>query len=377
MAGLYLHIPFCKQACHYCDFHFSTNQEKKREIIHAFVHEIELQRDYLKGEPLNTLYFGGGTPSLLSQEELSLLMTTIRNSFPISSSPEITLEANPDDLSLERLVWLKELGINRLSIGIQSFDDKVLQFLNRAHTATAAQTSVEMARSAGFENISIDLIYAIPIQDDNGWARNIEQALALNPNHISSYSLTIEEKTAFGRWAASGKLKVKDDAFAAAQLIMLVDKLETNGFEQYEVSNFAMPGFQSQHNSSYWKQQKYLGIGPSAHSYNGTSRQFNISNNHLYLKALEKSSIPATVEVLTNAEIINDYLLTTLRTSWGASLVVLKENFNFNLMELHTAYVHSLLANGLARIENETLILTKAGKLFADKIASDLFVVNS
>jgi len=377
MAGLYLHIPFCKQACHYCDFHFSTNHEKKEEIIRAFVHEMELQKGYLNGEPLDTIYFGGGTPSLLSREELSLLMASIRNYFPFASSPEITLEANPDDLSMDTLLSLKELGINRLSIGIQSFDDEVLQFLNRAHNAKAAQTCVELARKAGFENISIDLIYAIPVQDDDAWARNIERALALNPNHISSYSLTIEEKTAFGRWAASGKLKVKDDEFAAAQLIMLVDKLEAKGFEQYEVSNFATHGFQSQHNSSYWKQQKYLGIGPSAHSYNGTSRQFNISNNHFYLKSLEKNSIPATVEVLTKAERINDYLLTTLRTSWGASLVALKENFNFNLMDLHTSYVHSLQENGLAKIENETLILTKAGKLFADKIASDLFVVNS
>jgi oxygen-independent coproporphyrinogen III oxidase len=376
MAGLYLHIPFCKQACHYCDFHFSTNQEKKAEMIQAFVREIQLQKDYLNGEPINTIYFGGGTPSLLLPEELRLLMETIRKYFSVSPSSEITLEANPDDLTKEKLLQLKESGINRLSIGIQSFDDEVLQFLNRVHNSVAAENCVHLARKAGFDNISIDLICAIPNQDHQAWAKNIERALALKPDHISSYSLTIEEKTAFGRWAASGKLKVMDDEFAAAQLIMLVDTLEKNGFEQYEVSNFALTGFQSQHNSSYWRQQKYLGIGPSAHSYNGVSRQFNISNNHLYLKSIEKNSIPATLEVLTQAEMINDYLLTTLRTSWGANLRTLKENFKYNLMDEHELYIKSLAAKGLAQIENGTLILTKAGKLFADKIASDLFVIN-
>ncbi len=376
MAGLYLHIPFCKQACHYCDFHFSTNQEKKLEMIHAFIREIELQKDYLNGESINTIYFGGGTPSLLTPEELRLLMDGILKYFSVSPSTEITLEANPDDLTKEKLLQLKELGINRLSIGIQSFDDEVLQFLNRAHDSTTAEKCVELARNAGFDNISIDLIYAIPNQDHTAWTKNIEHALVLKPNHISSYSLTIEEKTAFGRWAASGKLKVMDDEFAAAQLILLVDKLEEKGFEQYEVSNFALPNFQSQHNSSYWRQQKYLGIGPSAHSYNGVSRQFNISNNHLYLKSIQENSIPATLEVLTQAEMINDYLLTTLRTSWGANLRTLEENFNYNLMIEHELYIKSLAAKGLAQIENGILILTKAGKLFADKIASDLFVIN-
>ncbi len=375
MAGIYLHIPFCKQACHYCDFHFSTNQGKKQEMIGAFVREIELQKDYLDGEPINTIYFGGGTPSLLSPGELRLLMDTVRKYFSVSPSSEITLEANPDDLTKETLLLLKESGINRLSIGIQSFDDEVLLFLNRAHDSIAAENCVELAREASFENISIDLIYAIPNQDHEAWAKNIERALALKPNHISSYSLTIEEKTAFGRWAASGKLRVKDDEFAATQLIMLVDKLEEKGFEQYEVSNFALPNFQSQHNSSYWRQQKYVGIGPSAHSYDGNSRQFNISNNHLYLKSIENNIVPATIEVLTRAEKINDYLLTTLRTSWGANLQTLKENFNFNLMMEHEPYIKSLAAKGLVQIENEMLILTKTGKLFADKIASDLFMI--
>jgi len=344
-------------------------------MLHAFVREIELQKDYLPKKPLDSVYFGGGTPSLLSDKELSLLMEAIQRNFSISSSAEITLEANPDDLTKEKLLLLKESGINRLSIGIQSFDDDVLQYLNRAHNTEAAQNCFGLARDAGFKNISIDLIYAIPNQDHQAWEKNIDRALSLKPDHISSYSLTIEAKTAFGRWAATGKLKPQDDEFAATQLILLVKKLEESGFEQYEISNFALPQFQSKHNSSYWKQQPYLGIGPSAHSYNGNSRQFNINNNSLYLKSLEANTIPATSEVLTQEEMINDYLLTTLRTSWGASLLSLKENFNFNLMKEHESYIHSLIKNNLANIENETLILTKAGKLLADKIASDLFVI--
>ncbi len=377
MAGLYLHIPFCKQACHYCDFHFSTNQDKKAEMIQGMLREIELQKNYLSKKPLDSIYFGGGTPSILSNQELDLLMESLQQNFTVSASCEITVEANPDDLTQDKLQQLKDAGINRLSIGIQSFDNHILQFLNRAHNAEAAQNCVGLARDAGFDNISIDLIYAIPNQNHEAWDKNIDSALALKPNHISSYSLTIEEKTAFGRWAASGKLKPQDDEFAATQLIMLMGKLEENGFEQYEVSNFALPQFQSKHNSSYWKQQPYLGIGPSAHSYNGSSRQFNINNNNLYLKSLEKNIIPATIEVLTQAEIINDYLLTTLRTSWGASLSTIKENFNFNLMEEYEPYINSLIKNNFAIIENETLILTKSGKLLADKIASDLFVIKT
>lgn len=377
MAGVYIHIPFCKQACYYCDFHFSTNQGRRGEMVQAIRTELSLQKGYLEGEAIQTIYLGGGTPSLLSENELNSILQDIHKNFTLGHALEITLEANPDDLSKEKLKALREAGINRLSIGIQSFDDNMLKSLNRAHNAWMAQNCVSDAYAAGFTNLSLDLIYAIPKQDDNLWKKNIEQVLALRPQHISSYALTIEEKTIFGRWAAQGKIRAVDDDFAAMQLQLLVDCLEKEQYEQYEVSNFSQPGFQSQHNSNYWKGKKYLGVGPSAHSYNGESRQFNVSNNSAYLNAIADDKIPATVEILTREDKINEYLLTTLRTSWGANLVKLHDELGFDLVEVHGAYIRRLEENKLAIVENQTLILTKKGKLLADKIASDLFVLSS
>lgn len=377
MAGIYLHIPFCRQACYYCDFHFSVDQEKKQQIVEAMARELDMQQAYLGHEEIATVYFGGGTPSLLNEQEFDTIFQTIRKNFRLADDAEITVEANPDDLTPHKLQVLKNAGVNRLSIGIQSFDDTVLQFLNRAHNAHAATAAVEEARNAGIHNISIDLIYAIPGQDQAAWLRNIEQAVRLNPGHISSYSLTIEQKTVFGRWAEKGKLKPVDEELAATQLELLVSTLGKSGYEQYEVSNFARAGCQSRHNSSYWKQHKYLGIGPSAHSYNGTSRQYNISNNHLYLNALNEHTIPCTYEVLSPEDQINDYLLTTLRTSWGADLTKLKTALGYDLLNLHATYVQTLLDNGLAIIQNDHLILTRTGKLLADKISSDLFALGT
>jgi len=374
MAGIYIHIPFCKQACHYCDFHFSTNLDIRAQMVDAIAQEATIQQSYLKGEVIQTVYFGGGTPSLLSQEEIHQLLATFRKNFTILPDAEISLEANPDDLTPLKLNALFDVGVNRLSIGIQSFDNRVLQFLNRSHDASSAVASVEHARLAGFKNISIDLIYAIPDQSESVWKQNIHQALALHPEHISSYSLTIEEKTVFGRWASKGKLAPVHDDHAASQLECLVTMLESAGFEQYEVSNFARPGFQSQHNSSYWKREKYLGLGPSAHSYNRESRQFNIANNHLYLKGLQSGSIPFTLEVLTQEDKVNDYLLTTLRTSWGADLAKLRDEFGYDLTSRHAAYLENLVSKKLATQQDHKLILTKSGLLLADKISSDLFI---
>lgn len=375
MAGIYLHIPFCKQACYYCDFHFSTNLTTKRELVEAIARELELQKSYVNNETINTIYFGGGTPSLLSNEELEFLFDTIHKNFSVDAAAEITLEANPDDLSLQRLKQLRDQGINRLSIGIQSFDDNVLQFLNRAHNSQSAVACVEEARSAGFQNISIDLIYAIPGQNDGAWKENIVQAIRLSPEHISSYSLTIEDKTVFGRWAATGKLKVTEDDVAAAQLEILVTLLEDAGFEQYEVSNFARPGFESKHNSSYWKQERYLGVGPSAHSYNESSRQYNISNNAAYIRSMQQNIIPFTFERLTREDKINDFLLTTLRTKWGTDLKKLQQLYQYDLFADHEQYIKSLCEQKFALLQNDTLLLTKSGKLLADKIASDLFML--
>lgn len=373
MAGIYIHIPFCKQACYYCDFHFSTNVDKQHELIDAIRHEAALQHDYLAGETVDTIYFGGGTPSLLTQQQLASILDTLREQFKLSPV-EVTLEANPDDLSPQKLQDVRKLGINRLSIGIQSFDDQVLKFLNRAHDAKLAAQCVHDAHDAGFNNISIDLIYAIPGQSHEQWRSNIAKAIDLHPQHISSYSLTIEEKTVFGNWAAKGKLIPVEDDDTARQMDLLSGILENAGYLHYEVSNFARPGFESRHNSSYWKDSKYLGLGPSAHSYNGPSRQFNISNNHQYLKSIEAGTLPATVEVLSNKDKANEYLLTSLRTSWGTDLTRLQTEYDYDIARIHEKYLTLLLHNELATLSNDVLYLTRKGRLLADKIAAELFL---
>lgn len=342
-------------------------------MVGALVRELELQKSYLGGEPVGTVYFGGGTPSLLSVAEIEMLLQTVAKNFALAPAGEITLEANPDDLHAEKLVALRAAGVNRLSIGIQSFDDQVLHFLHRAHSASTAQQCLEQARAAGFNNISLDLIYAIPGQPLETWRENIRRALSFAPEHISSYSLTIEEKTAFGKWAATGKLKAVEDDLAAAQLEMLVEMLDAAGYEQYEVSNFARAGYYSRHNSSYWQQKKYLGIGPSAHSYDGHSRQHNVANNHLYLRGLQEDKIPFTREVLTPEDVINEYLLTTLRTSWGADLQKLRQELQYDLQALHGPYLNTLCSENLAIVSGDTMRLTRRGKMLADKIAADLF----
>lgn len=376
MPGIYLHIPFCKQACYYCDFHFSTNTAIKKELIHSLAAELEMQKNYLHGEKINTIYFGGGTPSMLEAEELEFLLNTINDFFTVDPQAEITLEANPDDLNKAKLVDLKTAGSNRLSIGIQSFNDHTLKYLNRVHNSDTAIACIHAARQAGFKNISIDLIYAIPDRSEEVWKDDVRQALALEPEHISAYSLTIEKKTVFGHRAAQGTLRPTADDLAAAQLEVLIDALETQGYIQYEVSNFCKAGFESKHNSSYWRQEKYLGIGPSAHSYNHTSRQYNISNNHLYVRAIQQHKIPCEYEVLSRADHINEYLMTALRTSWGVDLIKLKEKFNYDILSEHKSLINHLLDYKLAIRDRNFLILTKNGRFLADKISSDLFLVS-
>jgi len=377
MAGLYIHIPFCKQACHYCDFYFSTRQENRLEIIQAIASEITLQKDYLEGETIETIYMGGGTPSILTAGELDKIVETVYKTFTVRPSAEFTLEANPDDLIPDKLRYFRNAGINRLSVGVQSFNDFTLKALNRAHNAEMAKHCIQSARETGLENISIDLIYAIPDRPDDVWREDIFEALKLEPQHISSYSLTIEEKTVFGNWVRQGKIKPVDDDSSASQLNLLVDVLESHSYDQYEVSNFSKPGFQSQHNSSYWKNRKYLGVGPSAHSYNGDSRQFNVSNNHLYLDSIQKMNIPSTLEVLSREDKINEFLLTSLRTSWGADLKVLREKFSYDLLSSNSEYIKNLRERNLLILDDNTVRLTRSGRLLADKIASDLFLVTS
>lgn len=339
----------------------------KGSMVDAIVKEIASQKNYLGGEAIDTIYFGGGTPSLLSKQELGRILHSITN---VNAGAEITLEANPDDLSREKLFDLKEIGINRLSIGIQSFQNDVLKFFNRAHNAEDAVRCIADARAAGFDNISIDLIYGVPGQPNDVWLKGIEEALSFKPEHISAYSLTIEERTVFGKWKAANKLTPMNEELVAEQFEMLMDVLTKNGYDHYEISNFGLPGFHSQHNSSYWKGVKYLGVGPSAHSYDEKSRQFNVSNNSIYIKKISSGEIPFEREVLTEEDKVNEFFLIGLRTSDGCDL----EKIGLQLSEEQLRYVNQLVSLGKMTFDGRFLKLTSKGKLLADKIASDLFV---
>ncbi|MEQ8925650.1 MAG: radical SAM family heme chaperone HemW [Fulvivirga sp.] len=371
MAGIYVHIPFCKQACHYCDFHFSTNQSQQTQMVNSILKEIVLQKKYLT-EPIETIYFGGGTPSMLNDKELQSILEVIHSSFDTTHCKEITLEANPDDLSSEQLTLLANAGVNRLSIGMQSFDDDVLKFLNRAHTSKESIKVLEEINASKFSNVSVDLIYGIPDRNHDQWRNDIKRLLSYAPQHISAYCLTIEPNTAFGNWAKKGKLKPVSEDFAAEQFEILVSELTKSGYEHYEISNFCLPGFESLHNSSYWRQKPYLGVGPSAHSYNLVSRQRNISNNLKYIKAIEEGVLPAFIERLSDIDKANDYLLTSLRTKWGVDLdrFNLTERLDFNYIE------HLVSTNRLIRKDNK-IYLTQEGKLVADQITEDLFIINN
>ena len=374
MAGIYIHIPFCKQACHYCDFHFSTNQAQKQAVITALHTEMQLQAGYLQAEPAQTLYLGGGTPSLLSGTEIQELIDRARGLFNLNPDAEITLEANPDDLTPEKAAAYTAAGVNRLSIGIQSFSEEHLRFMNRAHNALQSVECVSLARQAGIHNLSIDLIYGLPGSSHAEWQATLQKAVALQVPHISAYCLTVEPKTVFGNLHKKGQLPVPDPDYAAEQFEMLVQTLAEAGIEQYEISNFARPGFESRHNSAYWEQKNYLGIGPSAHSYNGTSRQFNISSNAAYVRSISEGTLPATLEPLSRADCINDYLLTTLRTRQGCNLDFLLEKYGHNLPLENSAYLNRLFAADLAEINGGRLILSPKGRLLADGITAELMV---
>lgn len=373
MAGLYFHVPFCKQACHYCDFHFSTDHDQRQALCEAMARELIFQKGYLV-EPLDTLYFGGGTPSLLAPHEIDILLLPVHDHFSITPGAEVTLEANPDDLTFQKIADLRSAGINRLSIGIQTFDNDLLKLLNRVHDANTARRCLGEVRKAGFQNISIDLIYAIPGLSEKRWEETLLEAIQFSPEHISSYSLTLEEKTVFGNWSRKGKLRIVEEEVAATQFEILMEVLTAAGYEHYEISNFCKPGYYSRHNSGYWKQSPYLGIGPSAHSYDGHSRQFNVRSNAIYLRSIENGSIPFEREVLSRENKVNEYLLTTLRTRWGCNLNLLKDQLNEDLLHRSGEYISQLQREGLLTVEENMLRLTRRGKLFADKIAEDLMV---
>jgi len=375
MAGLYLHIPFCKQACHYCDFHFSTSLGLKERLVAAMVRELELRRHYLPpGTALDTIYLGGGTPSLLSAAELAQLFEAVHRHFSVAGGAEITLEANPDDMSAAKLRELHQAGINRLSIGLQSFYEPHLRLMNRAHTAAESTTAVRRAQDAGFENISIDLIYGVPAPSHHIWEADLANAFALGMPHVSAYALTVEPGTAFGHRLQKGTFKPAPDEFVATQFEMLLAAMRAHGYEQYEISNFCQPGRESRHNGNYWRGVPYLGLGPSAHSYDGQNRQFTLANNPQYVAAvLERGEVPVTVDQLTATDRANEYLLTTLRTARGCDLAHLRTQLGFDLQVAHATYLAQLQANGWARIQDEVLTLTDAGKLLADHITLELF----
>ena len=376
MPGLYLHIPFCKQACHYCDFHFSTSMGLKGQFVEALLREMVLRKNYLPNptEPLETIYFGGGTPSLLTGEELSRIFAAIAVNFQVSPQAEITLEANPDDLTPTKLAELAASPINRLSIGLQSFHEPHLRLMNRAHSARESTAAVRAAQAAGFENISVDLIYGVPAASHDVWKADLAQLFELHVPHVSAYALTIEPDTAFGRRLKKGTFVAPPEEFVAQQFELLLSYLRANGYEQYEISNFCQPGRESRHNANYWRGIPYLGLGPSAHSFNGRSREYAVANNPQYVAAvLERGEVPATVELLTPLDQANEYLLTTLRTSRGCDLAHLRDALGLNLLAERAGYLASLTAQGMATLENSVLRLTDAGKLLADHITLELF----
>lgn len=373
MAGIYIHIPFCKQACRYCDFHFSTNTEYLDQMIQMIGKEIKLRANYLKGVSVETIYFGGGTPSLLPSRWIGYLLRNIYETFDLDLK-EVTLEANPDDLSEENLSAWKELGINRLSLGIQSFDEEVLRFYNRAHTAEESHLAIEKARSAGFSKFSMDLIYGFPSSNHDTWTKDLNLALAQNPGHLSCYGLTIEPKTALGHWTEKGKFTPAPEDFVAEQFEILQDLTEQAGYEQYEISNFSLPGHRALHNTSYWLGKPYLGLGPGAHSFDGQNRGENPRNNPSYIRLLQEDQIPFQIDILDEQDRLNEYLLTALRTSWGIDLLWVKERYGVDLKAERSAALAQMESAGWLLWKDNTLSLSRSGKLIADSIASALFL---
>lgn len=375
MAGIYLHIPFCKQACTYCNFHFSTSLARKDDMMRAIATELELARDFLNGATIDTIYFGGGTPSLLSSDDLNRLFDKIYKTYPAGELKEITLEANPDDLSIPYLKALRNTPVNRFSIGVQSFREDDLRYMNRAHNAQQAEYSIKAAQDTGFNNLSIDLIYGTPGLTDNSWKDNLQKMHALGIPHCSAYALTVEEGTVLHHSITQKKAAPVDAAQSAAQFELLMDTMRSMGYEHYEISNFAQPGKYAVHNTAYWQGSPYLGIGPSAHSFDGIAqRRWNVANNARYLKSIQDKIIPFEQEQLTQIQRLNEYIMTSLRTQWGCDLarIELKWNPAFSKTILENA--REFITSQKINLHNNTLVLTDYGKLFADGIAAELFL---
>ena len=374
MSSIYIHIPFCKQACHYCDFHFSTSLKKKDELVNALKTELSLRKLELTNT-VECIYFGGGTPSLLSAEELNSLIETVYTNYNVSETPEITLEANPDDLTKDKIKELGKSKINRLSIGIQSFFEDDLKLMNRAHNAKEALQCIEFSKTE-FDNISIDLIYGIPGMTTQKWKENLNIALQLDIPHISSYALTVEPNTALKRYIEKGVVPPVDDDLAKQHFDILVETLQQAGYSNYEFSNFGKQGYHSKNNTAYWTGKSYLGIGPSAHSYNGKQRSWNINNNPKYIKSIQQGIIPNEVETLSVTDRYNEYVMTGLRTIWGISLSKIEKEFGLNFKTYVLQQAKNFIEDHLLFLDGDTIVVTKKGKFLSDGIASELFMLN-
>jgi len=375
MAGIYIHIPFCRKACHYCNFHFSTTHSLLPQMVDAIVKEMSIRKDYIQ-QSISTIYFGGGTPSLCSSADLHKILQAIRQFFLVEKDAEITIETNPDDITTERLLEWKKLGINRLSIGIQSFSNEDLIWMNRAHNAEQALACIDMAQAVGLTNISIDLIYGTPTLTNQQWQKNVAIAIKKNIPHISCYALTVEPKTALQKMIDKQKVPSIDTEKQAEHFELLMQWLGNAGYNHYEISNFAKPNFQSKHNSSYWQGEPYIGFGPSAHSFNVHSRQWNIANNALYIQNMEQNNIPFEIEILSAEDQLNEYIMTSLRTNTGLNLEKITQQWGNIYADTIVEKTKLLLQNNLAEMHQQYVQLTSKGKLLADGIAADLFFVS-
>lgn len=373
MAGIYIHIPYCKQACSYCDFYFTVHLLDKQEFIKALLEEIESRTAYLENQTIETIYFGGGTPSQLSTQELNSIIEAIRMNYSVTGNVEITVETNPDNLTEDYLKQLSEIGANRLSIGIQSFKNEDLTLMNRAHNVAEAKNCISLARVSGFNNISIDLIYGLPDSSIEDWQNNIQQALKLNPEHISAYNLTIETGTPLAHLVSKGRVSIPSDDEVVLQHNLLVDLLSKAGFEHYETSNFAKQGFRSKHNSSYWKGIHYLGFGPSAHSFNGTSRSWNIANTKKYVDLIRENKTHFESETLSLIDRINEFIMTGLRTVEGIDLNHFENNFGKKRLAVLLQESANALSKQYLALDQNRLFVTPKGKVLLDGITSDLF----
>ncbi|WP_455673303.1 radical SAM family heme chaperone HemW [Phocaeicola sp.] len=375
MAGIYLHIPFCKRRCIYCDFFSTTRSEQKAAYISALCKELEDRHSYPGGEAIETIYFGGGTPSQLSQEDFAKVFSYIYKVYDVLPDAEITLEANPDDLTPEYITMLRTLPFNRLSMGIQTFNESILKVLQRRHTARQAIRAYKDCRNAGFQNISIDLMYGLPGETAASWEEDLKQAIALHPEHISAYHLIYEEGTALWTLREQHKVEEADEDFSVSLFSTLIDRLTAAGYNHYEISNFCLPGFHSRHNSGYWTGKKYLGCGPSAHSYNGISRQWNIASLEEYIRGIRQGTPVFEVEELDLYTRYNDFVITTIRTQWGMPLSRLRNEFGEKLSAYCLRMAHPHLEQGTLEIVNDTLKLTRQGIFISDGIMSDMLWV--